>query len=91
MKYKIQIQKPSAKRLENDRRLIVTCISGWGILEEEYTIPPGEDVFIFEFNKPLEYRDELALDANFKHEFCIEYRNTTGTRKERIKVTPSPI
>lgn len=91
-KYLVEIPKPSAKRLENDRRFVAECFYAcWGSEKKEYPIEPGVDVF--EYDGPDKFRDfpEEVLDAGWQYEFYVEYRNSTGSRIERRTVVPIPI
>ncbi len=89
MRYVVEIPKPSAKRLEDHRRLVIKHHTGWGgsIIKQTYELPVGEDMFEFELDYPIELRDPNLLDGNY-HAFSIEYENSTGSRKEEIGVTP---
>lgn len=89
MKYFVKIPKPSAKRLENDRRLLINLITCWETrILASYVIPVGEDIFEFDLEGEIEQRDPEWLDADYYHEFIVEYRNSTGSRIERLKVEP---
>lgn len=93
MRYKIEnIPKPSAKRLEKDRRLIIKVHGSWYTTNKaEYPIPEGDDAFEFEMDGPIEHRDPDVLDGDYYHEFIILYQNSTGSRREEVRVSPKEI
>jgi len=84
----IEIPKPSAKRLEANRHLVIQTHAGWSFFERTCPIPLGADVFDFEFDGPMEHHDPNVLDGDFSTKFFVEYRNSTGSRTERAKVEP---
>jgi len=91
MKYTIpNIPKPSAKRLEKDRKLIIEVHSGWDgyFIKAEHIIPEGAESFEFDFEGPIEHRDPYVLDGDYYHSFYIIYKNSTGSRTEKLPVTP---
>jgi hypothetical protein len=87
--YTVNIPTPSAKRMEQDVRLIIRRISCWEIDEEERRIPSGRSSFEFEWEPPLIVADLDRLDVDYQTIFFIEFRNATGSRKERYLVTPT--
>lgn len=91
MRYMVEIPKPSAKRLEANRQLIIQIHAGWSTFERTCPIPVGADVFDFEFDGALEHHDPNVLDGDFSTKFYIEYQNSTGTRVERAAVEPLPV
>ena len=50
--------------------------------------PKKNKDFIFDFDEPLEYRDLYREDADYQHKFYMVYQNSTGSRKEEIKIDP---
>lgn len=89
MKYGFKIPTPSAKRLEKNRKLIIRIHSAFKAeIVKEYVIPEHVEDFIFDFDEPLEYRDSYYEDANYQHKFYMVYQNSTGSRREEIKIDP---
>lgn len=87
MWYQIDIPKPSAKRMEQFRTLVVELHSGWvGTRVTEYEIPAGVNTFDFELPEPIQLRDMGTLDGSY-HEISVVYYNSTNTRREEIGVT----
>ncbi len=86
MKYKIKVPKPSAKRLESNRRLIIRESGFCHHLDHEFIIPEGVDEFEFEFefqdNDP--YINAYVLDANVYYSWFVRYQNSTGSRVEEL-------
>lgn len=90
MTYVINIPKPSARRLEKGRRLVVKLFEAFtgGGLVAEYQIPDGLDEFEFEFAGPIYYAEREILDGSYRHEFAVVYQNSTGSRHEERIVEP---
>lgn len=92
-RWMVKVPEPSAKRLKKDRRLIVEATYAcWGGHKYEFPIPEGEDLVMYDF----EYEDgpdanEDILDADVYYRTYIEYRNSTGSRKETISVKPHEV
>ena len=87
----VDVPAPSAKRLKKDRKLVVEIgYACWGTEKKEWPIPEGEDLVMFDFeyqdNDPHANRE--LLDANVYYDTYIEYRNSTGSRIEKIRVKP---
>ena len=86
--WKIQIPKPSAKRLEKDRVLIIEEHGAFHLMKYRFPILEGESEFHFEF----EFRDtnpyisEGWQDRTLSYIKYVECRNSTGSRVEQIKV-----
>ena len=100
---RVTIPKPSAKRLEKDRRLIV---EGHYVHWNEpqriiHQIPDGVDSFEFDFkdeSDPDSLPDEngyiyqdAPLDGRIYYRFFFEFHNQTDTRIEQVPVTPKEI
>lgn len=86
MQYMIEIPKPSAKRLESIRKVVVSYENGWNPCpSQEYEVPVGDDIFVFERQHPLIMRNPHLIDGSY-HEVTVEYSNTARTRSERIRV-----
>lgn len=90
-KYQIKIPKPSAKRLENNRRLLIEIINIFSRDQYFKPIPNNQEFFEFEWEQELIEKNEFLLDADYKTVFFVEFENATGTRKELIKVIPKEI
>ena len=89
MKYKFKIPTPSASRLQINRKFIIRMRSAFKTeIVKEYVIPENVEDFIFDFDEPLEYKDLYREDADYRHEFYMVYQNSTGSRKEEIKIDP---
>lgn len=93
--YRVEIPTPSAKRLEARRRLVMQivgdCFSGVRDEEQFWDIPPGLSSFDFVGPGELHRHDPTVLDGDWDMRFCVEYSNSTGSRKERIRVDPVPL
>ena len=86
--YHVVVPKPSAKRLEKDRTLIIKEIGAFHSYEHKFPIEESDSYvfFDFEFKKfdPLEER----LDTDVHYECFVRYANSTRSRIEEIKVKP---
>lgn len=93
MKYRINLPKPSAKRLKN-KRLIIEC---WSLDHSvQYLEINCDDYFEFDFDDELSsendyFRHELMDDGHWKYHFYVEFSNETRTRVEKYKVEVEPI
>lgn len=87
MHYKIEIPKPSAKRLEKDRRVVIEAhLQPYGMNKTELLIP-DEDANVVEFDFEFDEQalhDENVLDGGVWYKCYFEYRNSTGSRVEKI-------
>lgn len=91
MIYEIEIPKASAKRLESNRKLICYLWTmGRKVVRKTWSIPDGEAGVRIEFNEPLKHEEPMELDGDFHHTFEVLYSNSTGSRTETQKVTPTP-
>ena len=88
--YVDNIPAASAKRLEKDRRLVITGNYIFGNSRKEIPILEGDDRIEFDF-KDESSADEQVLDGTIYYQFHIEYRNATHTRMEKVAVEPKPI
>lgn len=89
MKYKFKIPTPSASRLQINRKFIIRMRSAFKTeIVKEYVIPEHMEDFIFDFDEPLEYSDSYREDADYRHEFYMVYQNSTGSRREEVKIYP---
>jgi len=86
MKHKIKIPKPSAKRLEKDRRIVVEINSAFCSETKEFIIPEGVSTFEFEFEEWEHPDKDLVLDGDVYYRYFILYQNSTGTRQEKIEI-----
>lgn len=87
MKHKVRIPKPSAKRLEKDRRIVVEAFyQPCGGRKFEFIIPdPEADIAEFEFEfDEFELHNPSVLDGGAHYSCYFEYRNSTGSRVEKI-------
>jgi len=86
LRYKIDVPKPSAKRLEKDRCVVINESGAFHSYNREFPIPEGVEEFEFEFefeeNDPFINRE--LLDADIYYSWHIRYRNSTGSREETI-------
>ena len=93
-KYRIDIPRPTAKRLEFSRQVFLTTMCG---LRDEpdmqllAMVPEGLDHVVVEAPSILEDRDPDVDDSHYWHEFLVEYRSMGGTRVEQVIVTPTPV
>ncbi len=86
MKVQFKIPKPSAKRLEKKRFLVVYAGNGIGNSEEKYAIPEGDSFVEFE-HIDMSYENwELYDDGRVYYDFYIEFHNETSTRIEKVKM-----
>ena len=89
----VDVPEPSAKRLKKDRRIVVEIYNSFSIDRKEWPIPEGEKLVAYDFeyqnNDPCINRD--ILDADVYYKTYVEYRNSTGSRIEKIKVKPEMI
>lgn len=87
MKYKARIPKPSAKRLEKNRRIVVEAsYQPCGGHKFEFLIPePEADIAEFEFEfDEFELHNPHVDDGGAYYHCYFEYRNSTGSRVEKI-------
>lgn len=90
-KYRIDIPTPSAKRLEADRTLVFLFSQGWeGDIRKETVIPEGVDHIVIDGPDELISEYNSVSDGDY-HAFWVVYRNSTKSRKETIRVEPTPI
>jgi hypothetical protein len=88
VRYKVNIPKPSARRMECYRTLVIELHISWqGTRRTEHEIPTGVATFEFELNESILQRDPEVLDGTY-HTFSVIYQNSTKSRKEEIAVTP---
>jgi len=86
--WKIQVPKPSAKRLEKDRTFVIVETGAFHFRNHKFPIPEGNSEldFEFEFQDNNPYINEGWLDANLYYHWYVEFKNSTGSRVEQIKV-----
>ena len=91
-KYRIDLPKPSAKRLKN--KLLIIERSGFGTSEQCLEIN-CDDYFEFEFDDELssenDYMQHQMDDGPWKYYFYVEFSNDLRTRVEKYKVKVEPI
>lgn len=96
MKYKFVIPTPSAKRLEKDRCFVIVVNSAFDRVEREFPIPEDAEDVEFEFKfieSDPNWRHIMDDgDASISYSWHVRYRNSTGSREEKIGVelTPKP-
>lgn len=88
--YKFEIPKPSAKRLEANRKFVVQ-VHGFVDPDEAtqgYKIRHDKTHILWEGPDKLKHTDHTCLDADYSYHFYIEFCNNIGNRKEKIVVEP---
>ena len=87
----VDVPKASAKRLETDRRLVVEIHTAFTSERREWPIPAGEDMVAYDFEYQENDPNEDILDASVYYNTYIEYRNSTGSRVEKIAIKPETV
>lgn len=94
-KYRVDIPTPSAKRLENDRKLVMETVTGCFVEMPHYAktwaIPAGASSIEIEAPADLSHDEPSVLDGDWEIRFYVHYQNSTGSRKERLRVDPVPL
>ncbi len=90
--WKIQIPKPSAKRLEKERTFVIVETGAFHFRNHKFPIREGDSEleFDFVFHDNIFHEDnhisEMYLDAGLRYHWYVEYKNSTGSRVEQINV-----
>ena len=90
--WKIQVPKPSAKRLENNRTLIINENGAFHSQNWEFPIPEGVDEFEFDFEFKEGDSDVYDVyDGDIHYNCYVEYKNSIGSRVEQINIDPEEV
>jgi hypothetical protein len=84
--YYILLPTPSARRLEIDRRIVIEAhCQPSGVSKHEFPVPKGEIVWFFDFAfDEFELNNPNVDDGGVDYTCYVEYRNTNGSRYEKI-------
>lgn len=89
MLWLVKIPAASAARFERDRKLIIEENGAFHSEYYRFTIPEGAESIHFDFEFK-ENNDHEILDASISYKTYIEYRNSTGSRMEKVDVIVQP-
>lgn len=86
--YHVVVPKPSAKRLEKDRNLIIKETGAFHSYEHRFPVEEEDSHVFFDFEFQKHDPTDERLDTRVTYECFIRYTNSTGSRTEEIKVKP---
>jgi hypothetical protein len=91
-KWKVSIPLPKSKRMEGTGVLVVQKNEGWGgTVYDKYKIGPEFVDAIFEVSDEYEWRGASSVIDGNDFDVYIEYTNSTGSRKETIRLVPEKV
>lgn len=88
MKVRFEVPPASAKRMEKNRQLVVEAYS-IGMLTNRIVYPIAEGLNYVEFDheEPDQDLHNERADLDYVHSrFFIEFRNTTGSKLDRVQM-----
>lgn len=91
MKYRVLVTPPKAKRMIENRKLILTLHSGWeGDTVKEYSI---KELGLVEFDVPDGYEWIYSTSVSDGNSFSVKvrYENDAKTREETIYPVPEKV
>jgi len=90
MKYIVEIPQPSAKRLKHVK-LTIELSDGWVAYKPRVYDLTNQTSFEFEVDDDFDYLRETSVIDGPNFDVYVEFSNDSGSRKEKIHLTPKRI
>lgn len=91
MKYRVTIPAPSAKRMAGKKILKVEAHDGWGQGWQKSYDLTNEVEFDFEVSDDVDWAGNTSVTDGMTFSVCIEYSNSTGSRKQTVRLVPQKL
>ena len=92
VKYSVLIPRPTAKRMQGTGTVHVQCSDGWeGGSTDSYPLNPDQTELTFFLPERFVWINENTCSDGSTFDVYVEYKNSTGSRKERLTLVPQKV
>ncbi len=89
--YSVLVPKPKARRMESDVKLIITLHRGWEGDSREEVVLQDFGEYKFEVPDRYEWLGTTSVSDGDSFDVKVEFKNSTGSRKEVYYLCPERI